>query len=243
VLNSNISSKKLTINGNCYIIVGVTNDLFVWRIIMKKKTLAALLTLTVAFSLSACGSSTTTSDTDTAVEESQAVQDALETVQSEQEAVQEAVQNAQDDSNDPIVEYESPLGYTIEYNSDMFTLESTDVSDTFTYSGDQLEPEAPIYVAIDLHTDMDAETTAKGIALQSGQDGVEAIESTFGNDNEGYVVSYSYEAEGITRNIMSFVVPKDDGCLVMEAGDYTGYDDMEIDGNIEIIIDSFKPVE
>jgi hypothetical protein len=207
---------------------------------MKKKTLAALLTLTVAFSLSACGSSTT-SDTDTAVESQVDFNEISGDSQQQTQASTQEV--AQDDSNDPIVEYESPLGYTIEYNSDMFTLESTDVSDTFTYSGDQLEPEAPIYVAIDLHTDMDAETTAKGIALQSGQDGVEAIESTFGNDNEGYVVSYSYEAEGITRNIMSFVVPKGDGCLAMEVGDYTGYDDMEIDGNIEIIIDSFKPVE
>jgi hypothetical protein len=214
--------------------------IFVWREIMKKKTLAALLTLTVAFSLSACGSSTA-SDADTAVESQVDFNEISGDSQQQTQASTQEV--AQDDSNDPIVEYESPLGYTIEYNSDMFTLESTDVSDTFTYSGDQLEPEAPIYVAIDLHTDMDAETTAKGIALQSGQDGVEAIESTFGNDNEGYVVSYSEEAEGITRNYMFFVVPKGDGCLAMEAGNYVGYDDMEIDGNMELIIDSFKPVE
>jgi hypothetical protein len=125
----------------------------------------------------------------------------------------------------------------------MFTLESTDVSDTYTYSGDQLEPEAPIYVAIQLLTDMDAETAATGLASNSGQDGVEANESTFGNDNEGYIVSYSEEAEGITRNYTFFVVSKGDGCLIMEVGNYTGYDDMEIDGNMETIIDSFKPVE
>lgn len=199
---------------------------------MKKKILSALLILTVAFSLSACGSSST-SNSDTSVESQ---------VNSE-EITSESQTYENNETSNPMVSYESPLGYTVDYNSDMFTLTSTDASDTFTYSGDQLEPEAPIYVAIQLLTDMDAESAANGLALQSGQDDVVANESSFGDDNEGYIVSYSEEAEGIMRNYMFFVVPKNEGCLIMEVGNYDGYDNVEIDGNIELIVDSFKPVE
>jgi ABC-type glycerol-3-phosphate transport system substrate-binding protein len=199
---------------------------------MKKKILSALLILTVAFSLSACGSSST-SNSDTSVESQ---------VNSE-EITSESQTSENNETSNPMVSYESPLGYTVDYNSDMFTLTSTDASDTFTYSGDQLEPEAPIYVAIQLLTDMDAKSAANGLALQSGQDDVVANESSFGDDNEGYIVSYSEEAEGIMRNYMFFVVPKNEGCLIMEVGNYDGYDNVEIDGNIELIVDSFKPVE
>jgi predicted small lipoprotein YifL len=185
---------------------------------MKKKTLAALLILTVAFSLGACGSKST-SDADTS-------------------AVSESTQTLIDDG--PMALYESALGYSVEFNTDMFTVTATDVSDTFTYSGDELEPESPIYVAIQHLPEMDAESAATSLATFSGQDGVEASECTFGDGNEGYFVSYSEEAENITTNLMFYIVSKGEGCIILEIGNYDGYDSIEIDGNIELIVDSFK---
>jgi hypothetical protein len=182
---------------------------------MKKKTLAAILILTAAFTLGACGSNSTSEVTET-------------------------TQTMIDDG--PMALLESALGYTVEFNTEMFTVTSTDVSDTFTYSGDELEPESPIYVSIQHLPKMDAESAANGLATLSGQDGVEASECTFGDENTGYLVSYSEESEDtdIITDLMFYVVPKGEGCLILEIGSYEGYDSIEIDGNIELIIDSFK---
>jgi hypothetical protein len=186
---------------------------------MKKKTLAAMLILTVAFTLGACGSKSTSDDTSVAAETTQTMID-----------------------DGPMALLESALGYSVEFNTDMFTVTSTDVSDTFTYSGDELEPESDIYVSIQHLPKMDAESAATGLATLSGQEGVEASECTFGDENEGYFLSYSEvsEDEDITNNLMFYIVPKDEGCLILEVGSYEGYDSAEIDGNIELIIDSFK---
>jgi hypothetical protein len=186
---------------------------------MKKKILAAILILTAAFTLGACSSSSTSDDTS---------------------VVTQSTQTLIDDG--PMALFESALGYSVEFNTEMFTVTSTDVSDTFTYSGDELEPESDIYVAIQHLPEMDAESAATGLATLSGQDGVEASECTFGNENEGYLVSYSEvsEDDDITTNLMFYIVPKGEGCLILEIGNYDGYDSVEIDGNIELIVDSFK---
>jgi hypothetical protein len=184
---------------------------------MKKKILIALLTLTVTFTLGACGNNSTSEVTET-------------------------TQTMIDDG--PMALLESALGYTVEFNTEMFTVTSTDVSDTFTYSGDELEPESPIYVSIQHLPKMDAESAANGLATLSGQDGVEASECTFGDENTGYLVSYSEESEDtdIVTDLMFYIVSKDEGCLILEIGSYEGYDSVEIDGNIELIIDSFKQI-
>jgi hypothetical protein len=185
---------------------------------MKKKTLAAMLILTVAFTLGACGSKSTSDDTSVAAETTQTMID-----------------------DGPMALLESALGYSVEYNTEMFTVTSTDVSDTFTYSGDEIEPLSNIYVAIQYRPDIDAEYAATGLATLSGQD-VEASECTFGDDNEGYFLTYSEVSEDndLTTNLTFYIVPKGEGCIILEIGNYDGYDSIEIDGNIELIIDSFK---
>jgi hypothetical protein len=187
---------------------------------MKKKILIALLTLTVAFTLGACGNSSTSDD--------------------ETSVASESKQTMIDDG--PMALYESALGYTVEYNTDMFTVTPTDVSDTFTYSGDELEPASDIYVSIQHLPKMDAESAANGLATLSGQDGVEVNECKFGDENEGYLVSYSEESDDLTLNYMFYIVSKDEGCLILEIGNYDGYDSVEIDGNVELIVDSFKQI-
>jgi hypothetical protein len=87
---------------------------------------------------------------------------------------------------------------------------------------------------------MDAESAATTLAKLSGQEGVEASECTFGDDNEGYFLSYSEESDDITTNLMFYIVSKGEGCIILEIGNYDGYDSVEIDGNIELIVDSFK---
>jgi hypothetical protein len=144
--------------------------------------------------------------------------------------------------DNPIVEYESPLGYTIEYFSDMFSLTSDDTSDRFEYTGGW-DLKAPVYVAVQLITDMDAKTVADGVALQSGQDGAQAEACTFGSDVDGYRLDYIEERENIRYFYSFFAVPKGDGCLLMEVGEYLGIPGFEIDGSLEIMIDSFIPMQ
>jgi hypothetical protein len=200
------------------------------RSIMKRKTLKLLLTITCAFSLSACGSAASQTE------------EAATVTQTEEITTDESVQSTQEQEADSIVDYESPLGYTVQYNQDMFTLTSGSDYDRFEYSGD-MEPDAPIYVAVQLYTDMDAETVANGIVLQSGRDDVTVSDGTFGEEIEAKIIHYEEEAEGITRTYSYFAIPKGDGCLLLEAGEYLGIPGYEIDGNIELIIDSFIPNE
>lgn len=209
---------------------------------MKKKTLSLILAAAVVASLSACGSSSSQTAESAATAETESSEIDFNAVLEQSQAQSEqTVEGGDEDGNDALVEYESPLGYSVQYNQDMFTLETTEDSDTFTYSGDDLE--APVYVAIQRFTDMDAEAVANGVALQSGQDDVTVNEGTFGDENEGFMVSYSEEAEGINRFYSYFAVPQGDGCLLMESGTYEGVPGYEIDGNIELIIDSFKPAQ
>jgi hypothetical protein len=205
---------------------------------MKRKTLALLLTATCVVSLSACGgASNNSSNAEVAIETQSEAASVEETVESE---------NSDDvaDASSDMVKYESPLGYTVEYYGQMFNLTSDETSDVFEFCGDGVELEAPIYVAIQLYTDMDAETVANGVALQSGQDGVTVDDTTFGEGIEAKYVSYQEEAEGLTWYMTFFAVPKGDGCLLLEVGEYIGYEGQEmVDGNIELLIDSFIPSE
>jgi hypothetical protein len=102
---------------------------------------------------------------------------------------------------------------------------------------------APVYVAVQLFTDMDAQAVAEGVALQSGQDGVDAEACTFGSDVDGYRVDYIEETDDIRYFYSFFAVPKGDGCLLLEAGEYAGIPGFEIDGSIEMMVDSFKPIQ
>lgn len=202
---------------------------------MKRKTLALLLTAVCVASLSACGgaSDNSSNNAEAAIEASSEVASVEETVEAE------TGDDVADSSSD-LVEYESPLGYTVQYYGQEFNLTSDENSDTFEFCGDGVELEAPIYVAIQLYTDMDAETVADGVALQSGQDGVTVEDSTFGEGIEAKRVSYQEEVEGLTWVYTYFAIPKGDGCLLMEVGEYIGYEGQEmVDGNIELIIDSF----
>jgi hypothetical protein len=184
---------------------------------MKQKLFAALAVAAVAFSLCACGgaASSTASSTDAAEQETTAA--------------------------DPLVVYESPLGYSVEYNTEMFTLTSGSDSDRFECIGVE-DLQAPIYVAVTAYPDMDAETVANGIVLQVGRDDVTAENGTFGDEVDGWMIHYDEEAGGLHFYYSYFAVPQGEGTLLLEAGEYVDFEGQEeVDGNIELIIDSFAP--
>lgn len=216
---------------------------------MKRKTLALLLTAVCVASLSACGaagdnsgSSTEASSSDASVEEASSEAASVES----EETASEIDDDVADSSND-MVEYVSPLGYSVQYYGQEFNLVSDENSDTFEFCGDGVELEAPVYVAIQLYEDMDAEDVANGIVQQSGQDGVTVEDSAFGEGTalgeegtEAKRVSYQEEADGLTWYYTYFAIPKGDGCLLLEVHEYVGYEGQEmVDGNIELLIDSF----
>jgi hypothetical protein len=139
-------------------------------------------------------------------------------------------------------EYESPLGYTIEYDESMYTLTSTSDLDTFEYTGGW-DLDAPVFVAVQLYTDMDAQTVADGIVLQIGRDDVTAEEGSFGNYLEGLRIDYDEELDDVKLIHDYFIVPSGNNCFVMEAQDYYGIPGYDISDSLEAILDSFTPIQ
>lgn len=118
--------------------------------------------------------------------------------------------------------YESPLGYSIVYDPTVFTLDDTAGYDFFRYhTAESLE--APVYISVQVYTDMDAGTLADGLILQSGMDGVTAQDVYFGKDSlEAKSVSYGQKNGEVTQTQTFYAVPGANGTLLVEIGGYTG---------------------
>ena len=142
---------------------------------------------------------------------------------------------------DPVQE-ESRLGYAMTFDPTVFTLDDTGESqDIYTYhTAETLD--GPVYVAIQLYPDMDAQTLADGIVLQSGQDGVAVQDTYFGADNlEAKSVSYEEVVNGVTQVHTFYALPKGEGALLVEI---TGYADLplQIQAKLEEMAGTFKLV-
>ena len=118
--------------------------------------------------------------------------------------------------------YESPLGYSIVYDPTVFTLDDTAGYDSFRYhTAESLE--APVYISVQVYTDMDAGTLADGLALQSGIDGVAAQDVYFGKDSlEAKGVFYERKNGDVTQTQAFYAVSGAEGTLLVEIGGYTG---------------------
>lgn len=122
------------------------------------------------------------------------------------------------------VREESRLGYAMTFDPTVFTLDDTGEGlDVYTYhTAETLD--GPAYIAVQSFPDMDAQTLADGIALQSGQGGVAAQSTYFGADNlDTQCVSYEADVNGVTQVHAFYAVPKGEGSLLVEI---TGYVDM-----------------
>lgn len=66
-----------------------------------------------------------------------------------------------------------------------------------------------MYLSVLPYADMDAQTLAEGLALQSGVDGVEVQDTNFGADGvESKSVYIEKEAGGVTQVQIFYAVPK-----------------------------------
>ena len=121
---------------------------------MKRMTVFLALACACALSLAGCAKDAQTSK-DAAADN---------TVQAEPETVYEYP--AEDAG--PVLE-ESRLGYSMTFDPTVFTLDDTgEGSDIYTYhTAETLE--GPAYIAVQSYPDMDAQTLADGLALQSAR--------------------------------------------------------------------------
>lgn len=117
---------------------------------------------------------------------------------------------------------DSQLGYSITYDPTVFTLDESSDSDTFTYNTTE-ELAAPVYLSVQNYADMDAQTLAEGLALQSDMDGVEVQDTYFGADSlETKNVYIEKEVDGVKQIQIFYAIPVGEGSLLLEMGTYAG---------------------
>lgn len=229
---------------------------------MKKKVLITLLTVISVISLSACAgkdteqanssngetieaTSTTNeleSDTPSDVMDDVDVDTTVTTVDDADVAETETTMD------DMVYEYpaeehgsevqESGLGYSMTYDPTVFVLDETGESDSYVYmTAEKLN--APVYISVQQYPDMDAQTLAEGLVLQSGIDDVEVQDTFFGADGlETKCVYVEKEVEGVTQIQIFYAVPVKEGSLLVEIGSYVGVPET-VDWKFEEMLGTF----
>ena len=192
---------------------------------MRRMTVFLALACACALSLAGCAKDTQTSK-DTAADN---------TAQAEPEPIYEYP--AEDAG--PVLE-ESRLGYSMAFDPTVFTLDDTgEGSDIYTYhTAETLE--GPAYIAVQSYPDMDAQTLADGLALQSGQDGVAVQDTYFGAEGlDTKCVYYEQEVNGVTQALAFYAVPTDEGSLLVEICGYVGMP-QQIEAKFEETLGTFS---
>ena len=230
---------------------------------MKKKFLALLLVIACVISCSACTGKEENETDDNTQKEANAVgieitddtntkaTEDTETNKTEPEEINKAELEEADKSEEPndeeyeypsedagTVAWESPLGYSMPYDPTVFTLDDTAESDVFTYNTAE-KLDAPVYISVQPYPNMDIQTLAEGVALQSGIDGVEPSDAFFGaNGIESRSVYIENEVDGVKQIQVIYAIPVGKGSLLMEIGSYAGVP-QKIDGMIEEMLGNF----
>lgn len=136
-------------------------------------------------------------------------------------------------------EYKSELGYSVVYNPIEFILDNSGDHDTFTYNTKEMT-EAPIYITVQTYSDMDVKTVADGLVLQSRIDGIEATEVYFGADSiKTQNVYIEKEVDGVKQIQVFYVIPVDDGSMIVEIGSYVDVSE-KTDSTIEEMLGTFS---
>lgn len=217
---------------------------------MRRMTVFLALACACALSLAGCAKDAQTSK-DAAADN---------TVQAEPETEPETIAEDSEQENDteqagsteeePVYEYpaedagpvleESRLGYSMTFDPTVFTLDDTgEGSDIYTYhTAETLE--GPAYIAVQSYPDMDAQTLADGLALQSGQDGVAVQDTYFGAEGlDTKCVYYEQEVNGVTQALAFYAVPTDEGSLLVEICGYVGMP-QQIEAKFEETLGTFS---
>lgn len=217
---------------------------------MKKKLLTALLTVISVISLSAC----TEKEAEQADSSNGETIEVASTVnESESDMLSEVMDDVDVDvtattMDDMIYEYpsenhtsevqESSLGYSMTFDPSVFVLDDTGEADDYVYmTAEKLD--APVYISVQQYPDMDAQTLAEGLALQSGIDDVKVQDTFFGADGlETKNVYVEKEVEGVTQIQIFYAVPVEAGSLLVEIGSYVGVPET-VDWKFEEMLGSF----
>lgn len=100
--------------------------------------------------------------------------------------------------------------------------------------------EVPIYITVQPYSDMDVKTVADGLVLQSGIDGIEATEVYFGADSiKTQNVYIEKEVDGVKQIQVFYVIPVDDGSMIVEIGSYVDVSE-KTDSIIEEMLGTFS---
>ena len=213
---------------------------------MRRMTVFLALACACALSLAGCAKDAQTSkdaaadntvqaESETIVEDSEQENDTEQAGSTEEEPVYEYP--AEDAG--PVLE-ESRLGYSMTFDPTVFTLDDTgEGSDIYTYhTAETLE--GPAYIAVQSYPDMDAQTLADGLALQSGQDGVAVQDTYFGAEGlDTKCVYYEQEVNGVTQALAFYAVPTDEGSLLVEICGYVGMP-QQIEAKFEETLGTFS---
>lgn len=217
---------------------------------MKKKILALLLAGGCVASLSACADKGGNQHDNSTQKETDVVGgDITPDAKTEETDTVEKKENDTTEADGGEYEYpsedagtvvrESPIGYSMPYDPTIFTLDDTGKADVFTYNTAETL-DAPVYVSVQPYPDMDAQTLAEGLALQSGKDDVMVDETSLGADDvESKLVYIEKEADGLKQIQVFYAIPKGKGSLLMEIGSYAGVSEM-IDSKIEEMLKNFR---
>ena len=118
--------------------------------------------------------------------------------------------------------YESSLGYSCMYDPTVFVLDDTGEGDNFSYQTNETLA-APVYISIQGYSDMGADVLADGLVLQSGIDGLKAQDTYFGAKGiETKCVYLEQERNGVNQIQTFYVIPLENGSLLVEIGGYVG---------------------
>ncbi len=219
----------------------------------RKRIIALFLALTCACAFTACSgknndsaqekktASDVAEDTEgkTASDVTENTEDKMTsdiTEDTESEAAAVTTEDAENEgASSQKVVYESPLGYSLTYDSELFTLAETDGVDSFICNALDIM----VYIAVQKYTDMDAETVANGLVLQSGLDGLEITEAFLGADNvEAKKVEIVKQTGGVKQIQTCYVIALKEGTLLVEVFSFEGIPE-SIDLKLQEMLDSF----
>ncbi len=141
------------------------------------------------------------------------------------------------DKNDVYKSYESALGFKMTYDSSEFEHKFEENIERFIYK-EKLD--APIYTAVQLFNDMDAQMLSQGLALQSGTDDVMLYSTHLGADGIETKSVYYTKTAGEIEQIFSYhIVDTDKGALLVETVGYVGQT-KKADSKLEELLASFS---
>lgn len=208
---------------------------------MKKKIIALLLAVTCVISCSACAGKGGKQSNGSTQKETDASDGEIttDTKSEETELAEEDSGEYEYPSEDAgTVTWESPLGYSMIYDPTIFTLDDTGEADVFTYNTAETL-DAPVYISVQAYPDMDAQTLAEGLALQSGIDGTEVQEAYFGAVSvETKMVNIEKEVEGVKQIQRFYAIPTGEESLLVELGTYAGIPE-SVDRKFKETIETF----